>query len=102
MENSFGSTLLLGLRAFSIATVAWKEGGVITPEATLNHEGGPLGLGDSLFLAFEWWGWGKANCQVVELGEIGRVPGMEPIVKIEDRGNIPSEGKQPQGRNHFI
>lgn len=53
MEDSFGSTLLLGLRAFSIAKVAWKERGVITPEATLNHEGETLSLGDSLDLAFE-------------------------------------------------
>lgn len=53
VEDSFGSTLLLCLRAFSIAKAAWKEGGVITPEATLNHEGGTLGLGDSLDLAFE-------------------------------------------------
>lgn len=53
MEDSFGSTLLLCLRAFSIAKATWKKGGVITPEATVNHEGGTLGLGDSLDLAFE-------------------------------------------------
>lgn len=41
------------------------------------------------------------DCQVVEIGEPGRVPGMVLAVKIEDIDEIASEGEPPQG-SYFI